>query len=431
LLTEKGYPVQVNIVKTNKSSKDFLINLERIKKILPINEINTPEDIPELGNADLVIDALFGSGLDRPIEGIFAEVIKKINQIRPTVAAVDIASGLFSDKRTEGSAIVRADFTISFQVPKLAFFMRQNFPYVGEWHVVDIGLDDDFINSLESHYSTIDKMLARKALPKRDKFSHKGNFGRTIIFAGSRGKLGAAILCARACLRTGVGLLTVHVPEYGYQIMQMSVPEAMVTIDPSVGCFSEVPDLDLFDAIGAGPGLGTNGKTIRAFRGLLEQVNFPIVMDADAINMLGMDKSLLRLVPENSILTPHPKEFERIAGEISDDFERLERQRQMAMHHKIYIILKGAHSSVATPEGNIFFNTTGNPGMATAGSGDVLTGMATALLAQSKDPFLAAVSAVYLHGLAGDLAVLEVGEESLIASDIIDHVPVAIRSVTG
>jgi ADP-dependent NAD(P)H-hydrate dehydratase / NAD(P)H-hydrate epimerase len=196
-----------------------------------------------------------------------------------------------------------------------------------------------------------------------------------------------------------------------------------------VECFSEPPDLDLFDSMGIGPGLGTNKKTIQAFKELLKKADYPVVIDADGINMLGIDKDLLRLLPENTILTPHPKEFERIAGETADDFETIERQRQMAMHHKIYIILKGAHSSVAIPEGKVFFNTTGNPGMATAGSGDVLTGMTTSLLAQSKNPFLAAVSSVYLHGLAGNLAALKTGEESLIASDIIDHIPAAIREL--
>jgi ADP-dependent NAD(P)H-hydrate dehydratase / NAD(P)H-hydrate epimerase len=431
LLAGKGYHVSVNIVRSSqKGSPDFLANLEQIKNILPvINEITASEQIPVINKTDIVIDAMFGSGLDRPVEGIFAEVIGRVNQVKPTVVAVDIASGLFSDKKTEGDTIMKVDYTISFQVPKLAFFMRQNYPYVGEWIVVDIGLDLNFIDSLDSPYFTIDKSLAAQALPRRDKFSHKGNFGRTIIFSGSRGKMGAAILSARACLRTGVGLLTVHVPEYGSKVMQMSVPEAMVTIDPSVECFSEPPDLDLFDSMGIGPGLGTNKKTIQAFKELLKKADYPVVIDADGINMLGIDKDLLRLLPENTILTPHPKEFERIAGETADDFETIERQRQMAMRHKLYIILKGAHSSVATPEGKVFFNTTGNPGIATAGSGDVLTGMTTSLLAQSKNPFLAAVSSVYLHGLAGNLAALKTGEESLIASDIIDHIPAAIREL--
>jgi ADP-dependent NAD(P)H-hydrate dehydratase / NAD(P)H-hydrate epimerase len=424
--------VQVYVVcKTPKGSNDFLANLEKIKPLLQVNAISSPDQIPEIDPSDVVVDAIFGSGLDRKAEDIFAEAIKKINNANCTVVAVDIASGLFSDKKTDGDTVVKATYTISFQVPKLAFFMRENHPYVGEWHVVDIGLDEQFLKTVPSKYHTIDKALALKALPKRDKYSHKGNFGRTIVFAGSRGKLGAAILCNRACLRTGVGLLTAHVPEYGYQIMQMAVPEAMVSLDPSIGCFSEVPDMNMYDCVGIGPGMGTNGKTLPAFKQLLQQTKFPIVMDADAINLLGMEKNLIEMIPENSILTPHPKEFERLAGETNNDFERLDRQIEFAVTHKVYLIVKGAHSSVATPHGEVYFNMTGNPGMATAGSGDVLTGMVTALLAQSKDPFYAAVGSVYLHGLAGDLAAKRVGEEALIASDIIDHIPEAIKELKG
>ncbi len=430
MLMEKGYQVQVNILRSGTTgSPDFRANLERIGNNNVINEVSHKDQLPEIRSTDIVIDGLFGSGLSRPVEGIFSLAIQHINNIKPTIVAIDIASGLFSDIRSEGENIIKADYTISFQVPKLAFFMRQNFPFVGEWHVVDIGLNARYIDGLHSNYFTIEKNLVVTFLPRRKKFSHKGNFGRTILIAGSRGKLGAAILSSRACLRGGVGLLTVHIPEYGYQIMQMSVPEAMVTIDPSVGCFSELPDIDQFDSLGIGPGLGTNDKTIHAFEELLNKIDYPIVIDADGLNILSMHKELIKKVPKNSILTPHPKEFERLAGATNDDFERLEVQRQFAIQHQLYIIVKGAHSSVATPEGKIYFNTTGNPGMATAGSGDVLTGIVTALLAQTKDPYKASIAAVYLHGMAGDLAVEEKGEVALIASDIIEFLPKAFQKI--
>ena len=428
LLIERGYRVDAYIVRTKSGgSADFITNYERLKNITTVQEITASEDLPAIAPEEIVIDALFGSGLSRPVEGLFAKAIRSINQAKATVVAVDIASGLFSDAASEGEAIVKADYTISFQVPKLAFFMRQNFEYVGEWKTVDIGLDNAFIETLPTDYYTIEKDWVKTLIPVRNKFSHKGNFGRVMIIAGSHGKMGAAVLCGRACLKTGAGLLTIHSPACGYQIVQIAVPEAMATVDPSIGCFSEVPDLDPFDTVGLGPGLGTNEKTIAAYQNLLENAKFPLVIDADGINMLAKEPELLKLTPEDSILTPHPKEFERIAGGWDNDFDKLALQRNFAMKHKLYIVLKGAHTTVATPDGRIYFNTTGNPGMASAGSGDVLTGMVTALLGQTKDPLKAAVAGVYLHGLAGDLAAEMVGQESMIASDIIDHIGPAFK----
>lgn len=428
MLLEKGYSVGVYVVGSGlKTSPDFRINLERLQALQSPGEINGQEDIPEINNRSVVVDALFGSGLTRPVEGIFAEVIRAVNRVQPLAAAVDIASGLFSDSHTASGEIMRVNHTISFQVPKLAFLMRDNFPFVGRWEVVDIGLDTEFISAIESPFQTIDKELVSRLLPQRSKFSHKGDFGKAMIVAGSRGKMGAAVLCSRSCLKTGIGLLTVHIPECGYSVLQTSVPEAMTTVDPSVGCFSESPEVEDFDAIGLGPGLGTNEKTLVAFRQLLERTNRPIVIDADGINMLAMEEKLVGMVPGHSILTPHPKEFERLAGSFLHDFDRLEKQMEFAKNHRLFVVVKGAHTTVATPDGKVYFNTSGNPGMATAGSGDVLTGMTTALLGQTKDPFSAAVASVYLHGLAGDSAAFEFGEEALIASDIIDHIGRAFK----
>lgn len=430
LLTEKGWDVEAFTVGSGlKTTEDFKTNLARWLKIKPIHDIRVSGDIPLVSPDMIVIDALFGSGLTRPVEGLFAEVIQAVNLARAVVVAVDIASGLFSDQRTDGSAVMRVDSVISFQVPKLAFFMRENFLYVGNWFVVDIGLDERFIDSLKTPYHTIEKTWISGILPVRNKFSHKGDFGKAMIIAGSRGKMGAAVLCSRACLRTGVGLLTVHVPGCGYSIIQTAVPEAMATVDPSDRSFSECPDLADYDTVGIGPGLGTDKQTVAAFRRALEQIEYPVAIDADGLNILAFEPGLLDIVPENSILTPHPKEFERLAGSAGNDFERIEKQRRFAMDHHVVIVLKGAYTSVAAPDGSVYFNTTGNPGMATAGSGDALTGMITALLGQTKDPLATAVAAVYLHGLAGDNAVIAHGEESLVASDIIDHIGDAFRII--
>lgn len=430
LLTAKGWHVEVFTVGDGaKTSGDFRTNLARWLEIKPVKEIRVSGDIPAFGPDAIVIDAMFGSGLTRPVEGIFAETIHAVNRARPVVVAVDIASGLFSDRHTEGSAIMRVDSVISFQTPKLAFFMRENFPYVGKWFVADIGLNKAFIESLRTPYQTIEKSWIRSLLPVRNKFSHKGDFGKTLIIAGSRGKMGAAVMCSRACLRTGAGLLTVHVPGCGYSIIQIAAPEAMATVDSSERHFSECPNLETYDTVGIGPGLGVDKQTIAAFRRALEQIDYPIVIDADGLNMLALEPGLLNLAPENSIFTPHPKEFERLAGAASDDFDRLEKQRLFAMDRRVIVVLKGAHTSVAAPDGSVYFNTTGNPGMATAGSGDALTGMITALLGQTKDPLTAAAAGVYLHGLAGDSAAMIHGQESLTASDIIDHIGDAFQTV--
>ena len=422
LLTQKGYHVSVNIIRVSeKQSKDFSINLERLKKLISPHEIADFNDFPEVNPDDIVIDAIFGSGLTRPVEGLFAEVIKKINDIQPVVVAVDIASGVFSDQNSEGDVIMQVQHTISFQVPKLAFFMRQNYPYVGNWHIVDIGLDQHFIDQAETPYYYLDIKKVVDLLPHREKFSHKGNYGRILMILGGYGKMGAAVLTSRACLKSGGGLLTVHVPECGYQIIQIAVPEAMAFVDPSVGSFSSVPDINGFNVIGIGPGIGTNEKTVSAFEDLLEKIDFPVVIDADGLNIMAKKPELLQKLPSGTILTPHPKEFERLAGSFDNDFERLNLQMEFAAKYDVNVVVKGAHTTVTSPGGQVYFNATGNPGMATAGSGDVLTGIITSLLGQLKDPFKSALVGVFLHGLAGDIAVNKVSEEALISSDIIEH----------
>jgi NAD(P)H-hydrate epimerase len=240
--------------------------------------------------------------------------------------------------------------------------------------------------------------------------------------------MGAAILGARAAMRSGLGLLTVHVPTCGYAIIQTSVPEAMVSVDNSDTKFSSLPDIQ-FDTIGIGPGIGTDSTTVQAFTQLLEKSTKPLVMDADALNILGAHRELVHLIPKGSILTPHPKEFERLVGESKSDFDRLNKLKKFAIKTSTVVLLKGAHTAIATPEGNVFFNNTGNPGMATAGSGDVLTGLVTGFLAQGYTPIESAMIGVWIHGLAGDKALQSLGVEALIASDIIEHLPAAFMSL--
>jgi NAD(P)H-hydrate epimerase len=361
-----------------------------------------------LNNFTVVLDAVFGSGLSRPAN---SEAIRKINAASAIKVAIDIPSGLQMDAHSEGD-IVKADYTITFQAPKLAFMFPENADYVGEWHVVSIGLKEDFVATFRNFY--IDQISTRK----RKKFSHKGDYGRALLVAGSYGKMGACVLASRAALRSGAGLLTVHVPKCGYTIIQSSVPEAMASIDNNEDYFSDV-DTQNYDVIGIGPGLGITASTVSGLRKTL-QAGKPMVIDADGLNIIASSRELMHLIPEGSILTPHPGEFKRLVGEWKNDFERLELQKRLAAQTRCVVVLKGAHTSITNPDGDVYFNSTGNPGMAKGGSGDVLTGVLTGLLSQGYSALEAAIIGVYVHGQAGDLAAGQVGENALLAGDLVE-----------
>lgn len=430
LLSEWNYPVKVWIVKgAVPESPDFQINLSRLKeKRIDLYEISTASDKGLFHDRNVLIDAVFGTGLSRAPEGIYAQVINCMNETKAVRVAVDIPSGLQADNHSTGT-ILQASFTVSFQLPKLTFLFPQSFPYVGKWFLVDIGLNKSFIKQADTPYYYFQQKDAKKIIKGRLKFDHKGNYGHALLITGSYGKIGAAILSARSSLRTGTGLLTVHVPRCGYTILQSTVPEAMVNVDDHEQHLTGCASLENYSCIGIGPGLGQQPETVKAMEGILKAFKKPMVIDADALNIVGMHRELLPLIPQGSILTPHPKEFERLAGAWTDDFHRLEKLKAIAAQLSCVIILKGAFTSVASPEGNVYFNSTGNPGMATAGSGDVLTGILTSLIGQGYSALDAARLGVYLHGLSGDLAALERGEHSLIASDIIDAIPDAFKRI--
>lgn len=431
LLLEKEYKVKVYLVLDKDGlSIDCEANYKRFKELQPVNYIKSTADMPEF-NEEVVIDGMVGSGLRGPLTGLYAEIIPLINQANVQVVAVDIASGLLADRHQQEGERVKVGFTISFQLPKLAFFMPENQDFVGEWEVVDIGLAKGFLEEAITGFYYADAALVKNILKKRKKFAHKGDFGKALLVAGSKGKMGAAILCTRACLRTGTGLLTVHVPSNCWPLMQTCVQEAMVSVDENDDFFSRVHDFKNYDVVGVGPGLGTGPKTTEGFSKLLQQFKKPMVLDADAINILGKNKDLLADIPKDSILTPHPKEFERIAGSFAHDYERLQMQIDFAQKYQVYLLVKGAHTAIACPNGKVYFNATGNAGMATGGSGDVLTGMITSLLAQGYSSWEAAILGVFLHGQAGDKAATEIGQEALIASDIVDHISDAFQSLHG
>jgi ADP-dependent NAD(P)H-hydrate dehydratase / NAD(P)H-hydrate epimerase len=423
MLQDWGYPIKVWIVKGNvPESADFKVNLDRIRGKLDITEITSESDQGLFGDRHIVIDAIFGSGLSRSPEGIYAQVIRCINKTEAIRIAVDIPSGLMADQPSSGE-IVRADYTISFQLPKLVFMLPQSFPFTGSWETVDIGLKKECIRQVKTEYFYLTLKSVRKILKPRSRFDHKGVYGHALVVAGSYGKMGAAVLASRAALRAGAGLVTTHIPKCGYEIMQISVPEAMASIDSDQEKFTSPPVLENFSTIGLGPGLGKDSATASALMTLLKNFSRPVVVDADALNIISTDPEFLKNIPENSILTPHPKEFERLVGKWANDFERLEKQRNLAAEVKAIIVLKGANSSIATPSGEVYFNSTGNPGMATGGAGDVLTGILAGLVAQHYSPLEAALLGVFLHGLAGDIATQDKGTNGLIASDIVEHLP--------
>jgi ADP-dependent NAD(P)H-hydrate dehydratase / NAD(P)H-hydrate epimerase len=427
LLKEAGYGVKVWIVRGNApESSDFKINLGRLTDKVEVTNVTDTIQPKVFDGVDVLLDAIFGSGLSRPVEGIYASVINCINELSIEKIAIDIPSGLMADHPSTGS-IMKADRTLSFQVPKLAFLLPQHHVYVGTWMLLDIGLHKDFLKKVETPYHYFVRKDVRKILRVRSKFDHKGKHGHALIVAGGYGKMGAAVLASRAALRTGPGLLTVHVPGCGYDIIQTTAPEAMASIDEHQKVFTGGPLLTGYNVIGIGPGLGQSKETARGFGNILEQCKVPMVIDADALNILASNREYLQLVPPQSILTPHPKEFERLVGTWKNDFERLEKQQRLAHDLKSILVLKGANTSIASPEGKVVFNSSGNPGMAKGGTGDVLTGILTGLLAQQYASFEAAQLGVFLHGFSGDLAAYDKGMNSLIASDVIEFLPEAFK----
>lgn len=422
MLTEKGITAEIFLLASRSGySPDASVNLERLRAMnISPSVIGSEKDFPFIEPSDIVVDALFGTGLTRPLSGLPGRLIDSLNESGAEIVSIDIPSGLFGDDNREnsGGSIIRAKQTLSFQFPKLAFFFAENEKYVGHWEILPIGLHKKFIDELKTGYYYTGPDLVRSLLKTRSRFAHKGSFGHCLLISGSYGKMGAAVLGATACLRSGAGLLTVHVPAKGCEIVQTGIPEAMISIDSSDACFTSLPALIRFDAVGAGPALGTRLPSRKALHHLLQTVKVPLILDADAINILALNREWLELVPENSVLTPHPGEFDRLIRQHNNCHERLISQIETARKFKIIMVLKGAYTSVVTPDGRCCFNSSGNPGMATPGSGDVLTGILLSLLGQGYQPADAAIAGVFLHGLAGDLASAASSQEAMLAGDI-------------
>lgn len=422
LLRDRGFECTALLIgSSEKESEDFRLNLQRLPKEIAAKQITHAGDI-DFSYTDIVIDGVFGSGLSRKPEGLFAEVIQKINSSGKIIISIDIPSGLLADTSTSWP-VVQAHHTITFQTHKLSFLMPSAAPVTGKVDVADILLDSDYGRGIQSDYFLLQQEDIRKMIPVRLRHAHKGNFGHALIMAGSYGMMGAAVLTTHAALRTGAGKVTAAIPSGGTVILQSSVPEAMVIPDHSEKDLTVLPDLKNFNAVAIGPGIGTSMETSNVLSRLLEAAFIPVVIDADALNLLSMNTGLISLLSSNHILTPHPGEFRRLAGEWKDDFDRLELLKKFAKKTGSVIILKGTFTSIAFPSGQVYFNPTGNPYMATAGSGDVLTGVIVSLLAQGIDIRQAAMAGVYLHGFAGDIAAGK--GHPILAGDIINALPAA------
>lgn len=428
LLMNEGWPVKTFLVEKKKTkSADCAQNLLRLESLVTVNNIASPDDFPIIAEqSSIIIDALFGSGLSRPLEGLFANLVNHLSQLKSTKISVDIPSGLFADRPTDGT-FFKSDYCVSFQLPKLGFLMPSN--QINHFTTVNIGLSKGGIDQQNTNYFYIDRSDIQ--FTKRNKYSHKGTYGHALLIAGSYGKMGAAVLCGKSCLHSGSGLVTLRVPQSGYNVIQTSIPEAMCTVSADEHFHDTLPEsIDTYDTIAIGPGLDTRNMTVNMLSRLLTSYAKPLVIDADALNIISAQPELLNNIPKNSILTPHPGEFKRLAGSWKDDFHKLELQKTLSQKHKVIIVLKGANTSISTPEGKIYFNSTGNPGMSTGGSGDVLTGIIAAQLAQGFSSEKAALQSVFVHGLAGDIAAQKKGEISLTASDIIEALPQAFKACT-
>ncbi|NDV81115.1 NAD(P)H-hydrate dehydratase [Bacteroides sp. 51] len=430
LLAEKGYKVEVFLFNTKgELSPDCQANKELLETMDEVNftEVNTQFTPPHLTADHVVVDGLFGSGLNKPLAGGFAAVVKYINASPATVVSIDIPSGLMGEDNSSNipNHIVRADYTFSLQLPKLSFLFAENAEYVGHWKLLDIGISPEVIEETEADYFLTEERDIRPLIKQRKEFSHKGSFGHALLIAGSYGMAGASVLAARACMRSGVGLLTVHAPARNNNILQIAVPEVMVEADIHENCFAYPTDTNDYNAVGIGPGLGKAQETEAALIDQLQTNRCPVILDADALNLLARNRHVLTALPKNSILTPHPKELDRLTGKSQSSYERLAKACALAQLSNTYIVLKGHYSTIVTPEGKCYFNPTGNVGMATAGSGDVLTGIILALLAQGYTGEDAAKIGVYVHGMAGDLARQKYGTIGLNASDIIEFLPTA------
>lgn len=427
-LLQHGYNVITYVVNcSDKRSKEFLINYDRIKDVTKDwpKLLKCQEEFPEIGVEDIIVDAVFGIGLNRPAQDWVQDLFKHFKTSKAFTLSIDVPSGLYLDKVPEDeNGVVWANYTLSFMTAKLVFFLPETAKYTVQWEILDIGIDQEYYITTQTDVELIGKQEVIQMYRPREKFAHKGIFGHSLIIGGSYGKMGSVVLSSRAVLSSGAGLVTAFIPKCGYNVLQTAFPEAMVITDEDEKMITNIQFTIEPTVIGLGMGIGTESKTIEAFKVFLKNNDKPLVIDADGNNILSKNKALLKLLKTPTVLTPHPKELERLIGTWKDDFDKLDKTKAFAKKHKMVLVIKGAHTIIVFEE-KIYINSTGNPGLATAGSGDVLTGIITGLISQGYSSLAAAIFGVYLHGKSADIAIEDFGYESLIASYIIQYLGVA------
>lgn len=436
LLFERGFRPEVFLfnIGGDKLSTDCAASRDRILAEVPdiiFHEVKDRFSMPKITTNHLVIDGLFGSGLREELQGGFKSLVQYINDENATVVSIDLPSGMFGDWNPQivNRNTIHATLTLAIQFPRISFFIPDNAELIGEWKIIDIGLSEKAIATSPANFCLVEQRDVHRRLRHRKEFASKADFGSGILYAGSYGMMGAAILAARGALRAGVGKLTVNSPKCGYQIMQSSVPEALFRHNRGeINIIDIHPERD-FSAIAVGPGIGTNELTVKAVEDFLASINQPVILDADALNCIAIKPSILNTIPVLSILTPHAGEFDRLFGPQPSAEARLRKAIEMAKYYNILIILKGRYTAIVRPDGKVYFNSSGCPAMATAGSGDVLTGVLLSMLAQGYPAELASLIAVYVHGLAGEMAAAEQGEYGVTAGDIASYIGKAISEI--
>lgn len=435
LLWEEKANVKIYLQKNNSYSLDNLTNQKRLKDLkIPFEYYDETTKLEIIPNS-ILIDAIFGYGLNRPIGEEWKPIINQINQSPNTVISVDVPSGLFCDQlNSEKDPIVESEVTLTFQTPKLSLLIPENQQYINEFEILDISLDLESIEKEESQLGYFSMNYVPQFYFKRPKFSHKYDYGNVLVIGGSYGKIGASLLAAKAVLKSGAGLVTMYVPKCGYSVIQTALPEAMVQTDFSDEMITKFPNVERFDTIVVGPGMGTDEKTYRAFEEFLSENDLSdkkLIIDADGINLLSQHPNLVEKLPKETILTPHDKELERLIGSWENSYQKIEKIQSFVQSHELVIVAKGFITQTFLANGEAYFNSSGNPGMATAGSGDVLAGIIAGLYAKQYNASEAAIFGVFLHGFSGDVASQQLGEESILATDLINYIPVAFKTLFG
>jgi len=435
MLTDQGFAPVVYLfnIRGNSINRECRENREALLATgrARLVEIIDSMEPPELSERHIVIDGLFGAGLREPLSGGFMTLVRDINDSGAEVVSIDVPSGLMADwnPSTISRNVVHASVTCTAQYPHLSFFIADNAPMVGRVRIVDVGIGASASRNMATKFHFVEPTDVKRVLKPRPEFSSKADYGSALLIAGSYGMMGAAVIAARGALRSGAGKVTVHSARCGFNIIQSVVPEALFRPDKNDIVVTDMLAARDYDGVGVGPGIGTAEVTAQALEVMLKQYRKPLVLDADALNIIARRPILLTLLPPGTIITPHAREFDRLAGESSSAEGRLLKAIELARKHNIIVVLKGHYTATIRPDGKVFFNSTGGPAMATGGAGDVLTGVITSLLAQGYAPEISAVAGVLIHGAAGDIAARDLGSYGVTASDIAQSLAPAIKSL--